>query len=149
MPDIRELYQELIVEHSRRPRNFGKLEGADHEATGFNPLCGDKVTVYLKMEGDVVSEIRWDGAGCALTTAAASLLSERSKGKSRAETEALFDIFRKLVMGDSLSEAEAAQLGKLAVFSGVKDFPVRVKCATLAGHTLRAAFNGVRETVLD
>jgi len=149
MSDIRELYQELIVEHSRKPRNFGRMEGADQEATGFNPLCGDKITIYLKMEDEVVRGIRWDGAGCALNTASASLLSERAKDKTCAEMEALFEIFHKMVTGGVLNEAETAQLGKLAVFSGVKDFPVRVKCATLAWHTLRAALNGVRETVLD
>ena len=149
MSEVRELYQELIVEHSKKPRNFGKLEGADHEAVGYNPLCGDKVTVYVKLEGDVVREIRWEGSGCAISTASASLMTERSKSKPRAETEALFAIFHKLVTGGTLSEEEEAQLGKLAVFSGVKEFPVRVKCATLAWHTLRAALDGTRSVTTD
>jgi len=149
MSEVRELYQELIVEHSKKPRNFGKLEGADHEAVGYNPLCGDKVTVYVKLEGDVVREIRWEGSGCAISTASASLMTERSKSKPRAETEALFAIFHKLVTGGTLNEEEEAQLGKLAVFSGVKEFPVRVKCATLAWHTLRAALDGTRSVTTD
>lgn len=149
MSEIRELYQELIVEHSRRPRNFGKLDGADHEATGYNPLCGDKVTVYLKIEGDVVREIRWEGSGCAISTASASLMTERSKSKLLSETDALFHIFHKLVTGGELGEAESAQLGKLVVFSGVKEFPIRVKCATLAWHTLRAALEGMKTVTTD
>jgi len=146
MSEVKELYQELIVEHSRKPRNFGKLAGANHTATGFNPLCGDKVTVHVTLEGDRVRDIRWEGSGCAISTASASLMTERSKDKPRAETDALFEIFHKLVTGGSLSEEETGQLGKLAVFSGVKEFPVRVKCATLAWHTLRAALEG-KETI--
>ncbi len=149
MSEIRDLYQELIVEHSKKPRNFGKLEGADHTATGYNPLCGDKVTVYLMVEGDQVREIRWEGSGCAISTASASLMTERSKKKPRSETDALFAIFHKLVTGGSLSEDEAAQLGKLAVFSGVKEFPVRVKCATLAWHTMRAALEGTQSVTSE
>ncbi len=149
MSELRDLYQELIVEHSKKPRNFGKLEGADHTATGYNPLCGDKVTVYLMVEGDQVREIRWEGSGCAISTASASLMTERSKEKPRSETDALFAIFHKLVTGGSLSENEASQLGKLAVFSGVKEFPVRVKCATLAWHTLRAALEGTQSVTSE
>ena len=149
MPAIRELYQELIVEHSKKPRNFGKLEGADHEATGYNPLCGDKVTVYVKMDGDVVREIRWEGSGCAISTSSASLMTERAKGKRRAENDALFQLFHKLVTGGVVEGADAAQLGKLAVFSGVKEFPVRVKCASLAWHTLRAALEGTKTVTTD
>lgn len=149
MSEARDLYQELIVEHSRKPRNFGKLEGADQMATGYNPLCGDKVTVYLTVEDDRVREIRWEGSGCAISTASASLMTERSKEKPRAETDALFAIFHKLVTGGPLSQDETAQLGKLAVFSGVKEFPVRVKCATLAWHTLRAALEGARSVTTD
>ena len=149
MSEVKELYQELIVEHSKKPRNFGKLAGADHTATGYNPLCGDKVTVYLTLDGDHVRDIRWEGSGCAISTASASLMTERSKDKPRAETDALFEIFHKLVTGGSLSEAETGQLGKLAVFSGVKEFPVRVKCATLAWHTLRAALEGEKSVTTD
>ena len=149
MSEINELYQELIVEHSKKPRNFGKLEGANHTASGYNPLCGDKVTVHLTLEGDRVRDIRWEGSGCAISTASASLMTERSKDKPRAETDALFEIFHKLVTGGSLSEEETSQLGKLAVFSGVKEFPVRVKCATLAWHTLRAALEGTQSVTTD
>ena len=149
MSEVKELYQELIVEHSKKPRNFGKLEGANHTATGYNPLCGDKVTVYVTLDGDRVRDIRWEGSGCAISTASASLMTERSKDKPRAETDALFAIFHKLVTGGSLSEGESAQLGKLAVFSGVKEFPVRVKCATLAWHTLRAALQGEKSVTTD
>ena len=149
MAEVRDLYQELIVEHSRKPRNCGKLEGADHTATGYNPLCGDKVTVYLTLDGDRVRDIRWEGSGCAISTASASLMTERSKSKPRAESDALFEIFHKLVTGGALGEEEAAQLGKLAVFSGVKEFPVRVKCATLAWHTLRAALEGTHSVTTD
>ena len=149
MPEVRDLYQELIVEHSRKPRNFGKLEGAELTATGYNPLCGDKVTVYLTLDGDRVQDIRWEGSGCAISTASASLMTERSKSKPRAETDALFEIFHKLVTGGEVGEEETAQLGKLAVFSGVKEFPVRVKCATLAWHTLRAALEGTKMVTTD
>jgi len=149
MSEVKELYQELIVEHSKKPRNFGKLAGANHTATGYNPLCGDKVTVHLTLEGDRVKDIRWEGSGCAISTASASLMTERSKDKPRAETDALFEIFHKLVTGGSLSAEEAGQLGKLAVFSGVKEFPVRVKCATLAWHTLRAALEGKQAVTTD
>jgi nitrogen fixation NifU-like protein len=149
MSEVKELYQELIVEHSKKPRNFGKLPEANHTATGYNPLCGDKVTVYVTLDGDRVRDIRWEGSGCAISTASASLMTERSKERPRAETDALFEIFHKLVTGGSLSDSEAAQLGKLAVFSGVKEFPVRVKCATLAWHTLRAALEGTQSVTTD
>jgi nitrogen fixation protein NifU and related proteins len=149
MPEVRELYQELIVEHAKKPRNFGKIEGTEHTASGYNPLCGDKVTIYLTLDGDRVQDIRWEGSGCAISSASASLMTERAKGKPRAETDALFEIFHKLVTGGEVGESEAAQLGKLAVFSGVKEFPVRVKCATLAWHTLKAALEGEKSVTTD
>ena len=142
MSDLGELYQELIVDHSKHPRNFGKLEPADHEATGYNPLCGDKVTVYLKVENGVVTDVRFQGVGCAISTASASLMTERIKGKTEVEAEALFEKFHGLVTEGKAEPAAVDQLGKLKVFSGVKDYPVRVKCATLAWHTLRAALRG-------
>jgi nitrogen fixation NifU-like protein len=150
MPDLRELYQELIVDHSKRPRNFGKLEGATCQATGYNPLCGDKLTVFLRVKDDVVEDVRFEGAGCAISTASASLMTEKSKGKTRQEAEELFDIFHKLVTGtDAAADASQSQkqLGKLAVFSGVSEFPVRVKCATLPWHTFLAALRGSREVI--
>ena len=147
MADLRELYQELIVDHSKRPRNFGKLEGANRQATGYNPLCGDKVTVYLKMKDDLVEDVRFEGSGCAISTASASMLTERFKGKTREEAEALFDLFHNLLTGADSASANAAQLGKLAVFSGVSEFPIRVKCATLPWHTFRTALRGSGEVV--
>jgi nitrogen fixation protein NifU and related proteins len=149
MPELRELYQELILDHSKRPRNFGKLEGANRHATGYNPLCGDKVTVYLKMNGDRVEDLRFEGSGCAISTASASMLTEKFKGKTQQEAEALFEVFHKLVTGTDSGGSEEAteQLGKLAVFSGVSEFPLRVKCATLAWHTFRSALRGSDEMV--
>jgi nitrogen fixation protein NifU and related proteins len=142
MSELGELYQELIVDHSKHPRNFGKLDPADHQATGYNPLCGDKVTVYLKLKDGLVSEARFDGVGCAISTASASLMTERIKGKTLAEAEALFQTFHELVTAGNSEPEAMEQLGKLKVFSGVKDYPVRVKCATLAWHTFRAALRG-------
>ena len=147
MSDLGELYQELIVDHSRRPRNFRKIEGAKHQAEGYNPLCGDKVTIYLKLKDGVVQEIGFQGSGCAISTASASLMTEKSKGKTPAETEALFDVFHKLVTEGPAEEAGTSQLGKLAAFSGVCEYPARVKCATLAWLTLRAALQGSAEAV--
>lgn len=137
--EIADLYQELIVDHSRRPRNFRRLEGVTHKAEGFNPLCGDRVTVYLNVEEDVVRDVSFEGDGCAISKASASLMTESVKGKTKAEVDRLFSRFRDLATGSA--HAEAAPLGKLAVFSGLRGFPARVKCATLAWHTLRAAFD--------
>ena len=142
MSELENLYQELIVDHSKRPRNFGKLEPSDHQATGYNPLCGDKVTIYLKLENGLVSEVRFEGVGCAISTASASLMTERIKGKTLEEAESLFKNFHDLVTQGHSEPAGLEQLGKLKVFSGVKDYPVRVKCATLAWHTFRAALRG-------
>jgi nitrogen fixation NifU-like protein len=148
MSDLRELYQELILDHSKRPRNFGKLADANRHANGFNPLCGDKVTVYLKMKDDVIDDIRFEGAGCAISTASASMMAEKTKGKTLAEAEALFDLFHKLVTGTLAETAQAEKdLGKLAVFAGVSEFPIRVKCATLPWHTFRTALRGADEIV--
>ena len=151
MADLRELYQELILDHSKRPRNFGKLEGANRQATGYNPLCGDKLPVYLKMKDDLVEDVRFEGAGCAISTASASLMTEKSKGKTSEEAEELFDLFHNLVTGADTAATDAAplakQLGKLAVFSGVSEFPLRVKCATLPWHTFLAALRGAGEVV--
>ena len=142
--ELRELYQEVILDHSKRPRNFEVLPGATHQAEGFNPLCGDKATVYLKVEDDMVKSVTFKGAGCSISTASASMMTESIKGKSREEAEALFARFHALVTRDSAraeTEADPA-LGKLAVFSGVWEFPVRVKCASLPWHTLKAALAG-------
>lgn len=148
MPDLKGLYQEVILDHSKRPRNFRVLEGADHHAEGYNPLCGDRITVYLKLENDRISDVTFQGSGCAISTSSASLLTETVKGKTLAEAGALFEKFHALVTGEANgSHAADASLGKLAVFSGVAEFPVRVKCATLAWHTLRSALKGEADTV--
>jgi nitrogen fixation NifU-like protein len=142
MSDLRELYQEVILDHGRRPRNFHSLEEADRSAEGYNPLCGDKVTVYLKIEGDVIKDIAFRGAGCAISTAAASMMTTAVKGKTVSEAERIFERFHQMVTGAAGGAENAEQLGSLAAFSGVCDFPMRVKCASLAWHTLRAALAG-------
>ena len=144
MSDLRELYQEVILDHTKKPRNFGELPGADRRADGHNPLCGDRTTVFLRMDGDTVADVRFKGAGCSISTASASMMTESVKGKTRAEVDALFERFHSLITSDPTRAAQnaAPELGKLAVFSGVCEFPVRVKCASLAWHTLKAALAG-------
>jgi nitrogen fixation NifU-like protein len=141
MSELRELYQEVILDHNRRPRNFGALPSANHQAEGYNPLCGDKVTVYLDLQDDRdgprIRDVAFQGAGCAISTASASLMTEALKGKTAEEARELFQGFQGLVTRGEDSE----DLGKLAVFSGVREFPMRVKCATLAWHTLLAALD--------
>ena len=146
MTDLQDLYQELILDHGRRPRNFKALEGASGTAEGYNPLCGDKVKIYVKMDDDIVEQISFQGAGCAISTASASIMTETLKGKTRAQAEELFHTFHDLVTGQQ-AQLDAPELGKLAVFSGVSEFPIRVKCATLAWHTMRAAINGEGEII--
>ncbi len=154
MSELGELYQEVILDHNKRPRNFRVLAGANRRAEGFNPLCGDRMTVYLDLQGDVLRDISFEGSGCAISKASASLMTESLKGKTRGEAEAIFRSFHDLVTGGeghggpshAGSAAEAPGLGKLVVFSGVREFPVRVKCATLAWHTLRAALENRQET---
>jgi SUF system NifU family Fe-S assembly protein len=147
MSDLQDLYQEIIIDHSKRPRNFGALGGSTHQAQGFNPLCGDKVKIFLTLDGDTIREIRFEGSGCAISTASASLMTESLKGKTRAEAEALFERFHDLLAGDGNGGTAKQDLGKLAVFSGVRQYPVRVKCATLAWHAMRAALESKREMV--
>jgi nitrogen fixation NifU-like protein len=133
---LRELYQEIIVDHGKQPRNFGKLPTANHMHAGYNPLCGDKLMLYVAVKNNVIDDIRFEGTGCAISVASASLMTECLKGKTIPEVDAMFNLFHQLVTeGKSGSE----DLGKLAVFSGVAEFPIRVKCATLAWHTLKAA----------
>jgi nitrogen fixation NifU-like protein len=144
MEELRNLYQEVIVDHSRRPRNFRAIADPSAEAEGYNPLCGDKVTLYLKLDGDVIRDVAFQGSGCAISTASASLLTETLKGKTTGQAQALFDSFHKLVTG---SGPPGKELGKLAVLAGVRDYPMRVKCATLVWHTLRAALQGERRPV--
>ena len=140
MSELSNLYQEVILDHSKRPRNYRVLENADHEAKGYNPLCGDKVTIYLHLVDDRIADISFQGTGCAISTASASILTETLKGKTRAQAQALFQIFHDLVTGRSVGSADS--LGKLAVFSGVSEFPARVKCATLSWHTMKSALAG-------
>ncbi len=152
MSDLRELYQDVILEHSKAPRNYGELAAANHKAEGFNPLCGDHFTIYLDMEGETIRNVRFEGSGCAISKASASMMTQSVKGKTRAEAEELFGRFHTLVTGQAAANGHAdsrrpSELGKLAVFSGVSEFPVRVKCATLAWHTLRAALEGKQEAV--
>ena len=138
MSDLRDLYQEVILDHSKKPRNFRSMTDADSRAEGYNPLCGDRETVFVDMDGDVVKDVSFQGAGCAISTASASMMTESVKGRTRAEAESLFERFHDLIVGKD-SPGESPDLGKLAVFSGVREYPVRVKCATLPWHTLKAA----------
>ena len=147
MADLRDLYQELILEHSKAPRNYRALAAANHKAEGHNPLCGDHITVYLQVEGDAIRDISFQGSGCAISKASASLMTQSLKGKSRAEAEELFHQFHSLLTSQPFGNGAAAKLGKLAVFSGVREFPVRVKCATLAWHTLQAALEERQQPV--
>jgi len=143
MADLRDLYQETILDHSRHPKNFGELEGATHRAEGYNPLCGDQVEVALQLDGDRVSDIKFRGRGCAISTASASLMTEALKGKTVDEALALFRKVHDAVTGQSTDELhDDSGLGKLAVLEGVKQYPLRVKCATLAWHALRNALAG-------
>ena len=144
MSDLRDLYQETILDHNKRPRNFKKLEDANRSADGYNPLCGDKVKVYLRVEDGRVQDLSFEGSGCAISKASASVMTESLKGKSVEEVESIFKRFRDLVMGKT---GDADDLGKLVVFSGVCEFPTRVKCATLAWHALQAALQDSKEAV--
>ncbi len=142
MSDLRELYQEVILDHSRRPRNCQALEHPDRRAEGFNPLCGDKVVVYLELDGDRIQTLAFQGSGCAISTASASLMTEILRGKTVDEALHIFEQFHHLLTEDG--DAADEDLGKLTVFAGVKEFPSRVKCATLAWHTLHAALENTR-----
>lgn len=147
-PELRDLYQEVIIEHSKRPRNYHALAEPARSAKGYNPLCGDQVEVYVRTDDDGrVADVSFEGSGCAISTASASVMTEILKGKSVAEAEALFGTFHDLVTGRDATEDEIDELGKLAVFGGVSEFPTRVKCATLCWHTLRAAIAGKDEPV--
>ena len=147
MGDLRDLYQEMILDHSKRPRNFRALPEADRSVEGFNPLCGDKIRVFIRMEGERVKDVSFQGAGCAISTASASMMTEKLKGKTAQEALALFEEFHDLVTGKGGKSAGVPDLGKLAVFSGVCEFPIRVKCATLAWHAVKAALTGAAQSV--
>jgi len=147
MNDLRELYQQVILDHNKNPRNFHEMASPSSKVDGYNPLCGDHYTIFLQTEGDVIKDVSFTGSGCAISKASASVMSSTIKGKTKEEAERLFDTFHRLVTGDS-SGLSAADLGRLAAFSGVSEFPARVKCATLAWHTLRSALEGeAKETV--
>ncbi len=146
MSDLRELYQEVILDHHKRPRNFGTLPEANRHAEGRNPLCGDHITVHVDVEGGVIEAVAFEGAGCAISRASASLMTDAVKGKPVAEAEKMFEEFHRMVTSGVDEEVEAA-LGKLAVFCGVREFPSRVKCASLAWHTLHAALEDQAEPV--
>jgi nitrogen fixation protein NifU and related proteins len=148
MSDLRDLYQDVILEHSKAPRNYREQPGANHKAEGFNPLCGDHFTIFVTLEGDKIQDISFQGSGCAISKASASMMTQTLKGKTKAEAEQLFTRFHDLVTGHAENGANAeGQLGKLEVFSGVSEYPVRVKCATLAWHTLNAALEGKQEAI--
>jgi len=144
MPDLRELYQEVIIDHSKHPRNFHDMTNANRHAEGFNRLCGDRLTLYLFMENGVIKDVSFKGVGCAISTASASLMTETLKGKTEQEAEILFEHFHQLLTTESASNEK---LGKLAVLSGVREYPSRVKCATLAWHTLHAALANAQQPV--
>ncbi len=146
MADLRELYQEMILDHGKNPRNFGAPDTSDCEALGHNPLCGDKFTLFVSLDGDRITHVHFDGSGCAISVASASILTETLAGKTIAEAEALFERFHAMVTGET-EDTDLDALGKLAVFEGVSEFPIRVKCATLAWHTVQAALKHSGETV--
>ena len=141
MSELSELYQAVILDHNKKPRNFHKLENANRHADGYNPLCGDQLSVYLQIDGDRVQDVSFEGSGCAISKASASMMTQAVKGKTKAEAEMLFNEFHRMATGELDEENEPNHLGKLTIFAGVRDFPARVKCATLSWHTMHAALN--------
>jgi nitrogen fixation NifU-like protein len=135
--DLRDLYQEVILDHNRRPRNFRAIEGANRHAEGYNPLCGDRLSLYLQVEDGVIKDASFQGSGCAISKASASMMTDSVKGKTVNEAKEMFEQFQKMVTAGA--DVDSARLGKCAVFEGVRNYPTRVKCAVLAWHTLRAA----------
>ena len=145
MSEINELYQEVILDHNKNPRNFREMETATNTADGHNPLCGDALKVYVEMEDEKVKDVAFLGSGCAISKASASIMTQTVKGKSREEAEKMFDEFHRMVTGELDEETEENSLGKLKIFAGVREFPARVKCASLSWHTLHAALHGEEE----
>ncbi|MEE9211862.1 MAG: SUF system NifU family Fe-S cluster assembly protein [Phycisphaeraceae bacterium] len=145
--ELNELYQELLLDHSKRPRNFHELNGTNHQAEGYNPLCGDRISVYLKLADGRVSDASFTGTACAICTASASMMTEKIKGLDDAAVQQLFDVFHDLMTGQAEPESVAERLGKLAALSGVQRFPIRVKCATLPWHTMKAALQQPGQTI--
>lgn len=142
MSELSELYQQVILDHNKKPRNFRKIDNANRRADGHNPLCGDQLTVYLDFEGGVVKDISFEGSGCAISKASASMMTQALKGKTVDETEVLFNEFHQMVTGELDEETQPNHLGRLTIFAGVRDFPARVKCASLSWHTMHAAIQG-------
>lgn len=149
MSELSELYQQVILDHNKKPRNFHKLENANRTAQGYNPLCGDQLNVYLQVEDDQVKDVGFEGSGCAISKASASMMTQAVKGKSKVEAEQLFNEFHRMVTGELDEENEPNQLGKLKIFAGVRDFPARVKCASLSWHTMRAALEGANTATTE
>jgi nitrogen fixation NifU-like protein len=147
MDELRELYQQVILDHNKSPKNFGKLERANHTSEGYNPLCGDRINLYLQVEDEVIKDIRFEGAGCAISKASASVMTTVLKGKSTAEAEQLFKRFQNLITSEPGSEPDLKDMGKLAIFCGVREFPLRVKCASLAWHTVMSAIKDEHRVV--
>ena len=147
MAELRDLYQEVILEHAKAPRNFRVPAAPDFKAEGFNQLCGDRCTVYLVMNGEVIQDISFQGSGCAISRASASMMTQSLKGRTAKEAESIFQSFHNMVTGQNGSQSHHPEIGKLEVFAGISGFPTRVKCATLAWHTMQAALHGEREPV--
>jgi nitrogen fixation NifU-like protein len=145
MSELDELYQEVILDHNRSPRNFHALAGANRKAQGYNPLCGDQVTVYVKLADETIEDISFQGSGCAISKASASLMTSELKGKTEAEAQELFDNVHKMLTGESAGADSVGKVGKLAILAGVSKFPARVKCASLAWHTVNSALRGAQE----
>jgi nitrogen fixation NifU-like protein len=147
MDELRELYQEMILDHYKSPRNFHKMDGASHHAEGYNPLCGDRVTIYVLLDGDLIKDVRLEGSGCAICTASTSIMTEVLSGKSLSEAESCFGKFHDLVTSDPAEKPDGEGLGKLGIFAGVREYPIRIKCATLPWHTFQAALENRSEPV--
>jgi nitrogen fixation NifU-like protein len=141
MSEVNDLYQEVILEHNKNPRNFREIPDADKMADGNNPLCGDALRVYIEMDGDTVKDVSFKGSGCAISKASASMMTQAIKGKTKEDAEVIFDEFHRMVLGELDEEAEETHLGRLKIFAGVREFPARVKCASLSWHTLNAALH--------
>ena len=147
MSDLKALYQEIILDHNRNPRNFRIMEDADRTVEGYNPLCGDHYTIYVKFDGDRLADISFQGSGCAISKASASIMSSMLKGKTKQEAEQMFEVFHHLVKGEIDATSRLEELGKLAAFAGVSEFPARVKCASLAWHSMHGALQSEVKTV--
>ncbi|MDQ3755807.1 MAG: SUF system NifU family Fe-S cluster assembly protein [Acidobacteriota bacterium] len=149
MTELSELYQQVILDHNKKPRNFHKLEDADRVSEGYNPLCGDQLIVYVQLDGDVIRDVSFEGSGCAISKAAASMMTQSVKGKTLTEAETLFKEFHGMVTGELDTEETPNNLGRLKIFAGVREFPARVKCASLSWHTLHAALSGETVTTTE